>query len=81
MLFPTIPPRYCNSKSDRTPGTVFSTGRYGCCTSPFCSFGEAVLYGRGVQTFKFDGIVQAFDVFDSVIDRRYESVCSSLNNC
>ena len=40
-------PRYCNSKLDSTPGTVFLTRRYGWRTSLFCSFGEAALHGRG----------------------------------
>ena len=36
---PSFPfPRYCNSKLDSTPGTVFLTGRYGWRTSLFCSF-------------------------------------------
>lgn len=49
------------------PERVFSAGTIWLVYFPFRSSGEAVLYGRvAADTFRLDGMLQAFDVFDSV---------------
>jgi|SRR6266852_5460617 len=72
------PPDTVTQRLDRTPGTVFSTGAIWLVYFPFRSFGEAALYGRGPTDIQVRrNVAKRFDVFDSVIDRRYESPPSS----
>ena len=84
--FPSFPPDTVIQKLDRTPGTVMLNWKtIWLVHFPFRSFGEAVLYGAWrYRRSDSTECCKTFDVFDSVIDRRYEPVLLSpffLNNC